>query len=420
MGVASTPVPSASAAFRTAARLGPERTMISRIGRRIDSFLAVGSLSNDKNYLFVRPVIAGAVILVVFLQGSLPGGTGVVVACSCAVAYNFGFAVLVAQRRLHLLRALSLIVDNGTVITASLWVFWNMGQAGYASDLWLIYIVLIVSASMYYGPIGSLAFTTMWTGLFVFMSLSFFPSGSSFHEQLPIRLVFFVLTGLVAISLSAELRKRRENLEAKTRQSLRMLAQIVEARDTDAGLHLQHIQYYSRALALRLGLDEQQANEVAYAAMIHDVGKAQVPDSILKKPGALTFDERLEIQKHTVWADAVLSDGEEFETAREVARWHHEKWDGTGYPDGLAGEQIPLAARIVAVADVYDALISERPYKKAWLPGDAVVEIRLLSGKHFDPGIVEAFIDLYATNVLRDLDAEMMRQPPEQADQLAA
>ena len=217
------------------------------------------------------------------------------------------------------------------------------------------------------------------------------------------------MTGFICISLAAELRKRRENLESKTRQSLKMLAQIVEARDTDAGLHLRHIQYYSRALALRLGLEVQEADEVAYAAMIHDVGKAQVPDAILKKPGPLTFDERQEIQKHTVWADAVLSDGDEFATARAVARHHHERWDGTGYPDKLIGEDIPLAARIVAVADVYDALISERPYKHAWPTGEAIVEIRRLSGSHLDPAIVDAFLDLYATNVLRDLDVEMQR-----------
>ncbi len=188
-----------------------------------------------------------------------------------------------------------------------------------------------------------------------------------------------------------------------------MLAQIVEARDTDAGLHLRHIQHYSRALALRLGLDEAQADEIAYAAMIHDVGKAQVSDAVLKKAGPLTPEERLEIQKHSVWGDALLSENEEFREAREVARSHHEKWDGTGYPDGLAGEAIPLAARIVAVADVYDALISERPYKRAWPPGDAIAEIRRMRGGHFDPRIVDAFLDLYATNVLRELDVEMAR-----------
>ncbi len=401
---------SPNVAFRTAMRLGPERTLWYRARRRVDSFLGAGSLSYDKNYLFVRPGIASAVILCVLLQGSLPGKTGVIIACVCAITYNFLFAYLLARRHLYLMRALSLVIDNATVISASLWVFWKMGQAGYETDLWLLYISLIVSNSMYYGPIGSLLFTTLWTGLFVGMSLGFYEPGSSYHEQLPIRLVFFILTGFVSFSLSAELRKRRENLEAKNRQTLKMLAQIVEARDTDAGLHLKHIQHYSRALALRLGCDEQQADEIAYAALIHDVGKAQVPDSILKKAGPLTFEERQEIQKHTIWADAVLAADEEFECARQVARSHHEKWDGSGYPDGLVGQQIPYAARIVAVADVFDALISERPYKQAWPVGEAIAELRLISGSHFDPRIVEAFVDLHATNVLRDLDVLMARE----------
>src|SRR6476646_10288729 len=151
---------------------------------------------------------------------------------------------------------------------------------------------------------GSLLFTSMWTGTFVVISQFFYAPGSYFHDELPVRLVFFVLTGFVGISLSAELRARRDGLEQKTRQTLSMLAQIVEARDTDAGLHLHHIQFYSRALALRMGADNPTANEIAYAAMIHDVGKAQVADAVLKKPGPLTVNERREMQRHTVWGDA--------------------------------------------------------------------------------------------------------------------
>jgi hypothetical protein len=378
----------------------------------VESFLDAGDLAFERNYLIVRPAIALAVMLAVVLpSSSLPGRDGVIRACGIAICYNFFLGYLIAKRRVRLMRAASLLLDNSTIIAASLFVFMRMGHAGYESDLWLIYITLIVSSSLYYGPIGSLVFTTLWTSLFVYVSLAFYSGDSYFHEQLPMRLVFFLLTGFVGISLSAELRKRRQNLEQKTRETLQMLAQIVEARDTDAGVHLQHIQHYSRALALRLGMEGDAANEIAYAGMIHDVGKANVPDAILKKPGPLTAEERREIEKHTLWGDALLSENGEFRAAREVARAHHERWDGTGYPDGLAGEDIPLAARIVAVCDVYDALISERPYKKAWPHGDAIAEIRRMAGTHLDPAIVEAFLSLYATNVLRDLDAEMALQP---------
>ena len=385
--------------------------MLSRLRARVEGYLNTGSFDFERNYLVVRPAIALCVMLAVILPGSdLPGRDGVIRACGIAIAYNFYLAYLIAKRRMYLLRASSLLFDNLTVMAASLFVFMRMGHAGYESDLWLIYISLTVSNSLYYGPMGSLGFTTLWTSLFVFVSMVFYPADSYFRHQMTTRLVFFLLTGFVAISLSAELRKRRQNLEQKTRETLRMLAQIVEARDTDAGVHLQHIQHYSRALALRLGLDDARANEIAYAGMIHDVGKANVPDAILKKPGPLTLEERREIEKHTRWGDELLSENEEFRAAREVARAHHERWDGTGYPDGLAGEDIPLAARIVAVCDVYDALISERPYKHAWPPGDAIAEIRRMAGTHLDPAIVDAFLSLYATNILRDLDAEMSHQ----------
>lgn len=398
-----------------AARLGPERTVWYRLRRRIETFLESGSLSYERNYLFVRPAIAGGVILAVVLQGGLPGGLGVIIACLCAIAYNFVLAYFCWREQLAAVRTISLLFDNLTVISASLWVFYHMGAQGYESDLWLIYISLIVSSSLYYGPIGSLFFTTLWTSLFVGVSLGFYESGTHFREQLPLRLVFFVLTGFVGISLAAELRKRRENLQAKTRQSLSMLAQVVEARDPFSGMHLKHIQHYSRALALRLGLDEAEADEVAYAAMIHDVGKAQIADAILKKNGPLTLEERQQMQLHTELSDVILADEEDFKTARDVARWHHERWDGTGYPEGLAGEQIPFAARIVAVADVYDALVSRRSYKEPWPPADAIMEIRRQSGAQFDPQVVEAFVELYATNVLRDLDLEMNRKADDDA-----
>ena len=395
-------------ALRTAERLGPERTLVSRMRARAESFLSATDLNFERNYLIVRPAIALCVILATRMPGSdLPGRDGVDLACAAAIAYNFLLAYFVAKKRVYLLRGTGLLFDQLTVISASVFVFWRMGSTNYETDLWLIYLCFIVSSSMYYGPIGSLFFTTLWTGLFVYVTLAFYDPGSYFRSELPMRLVFFVLTGFVALSLSAELRKRRENLEQKTRQTLTMLAQIVEARDTDAGVHLQHIQYYSRALALRLGLDPQTANEIAYAGMIHDVGKANVPDAILKKPGPLTMEEREEIQKHTLFGDALLSENEEFRAAREVARSHHEKWDGSGYPDRLAGEDIPLAARIVAVADVYDALISERPYKQAWPVEDAIAEIRRMSGSHLDPKIVDAFVDLYATNVLLEINQSM-------------
>jgi hypothetical protein len=388
------------------------RPLARRLRESVESFLAAGDLSYERNFLMVRPAIALLVIAAALLSGGLPGTTGVIIGCSSAIGYNFLLAVLVFGRRIYLLRVTSLVFDNLTVICTSLWVFAQMGHAGYESDLWLIFITLIVTNALYYGPMGSLFFTSLYVAILMGTTLGFYDASSYSRVQLPVRLSFFILTGFTSISLSAELRRRRKKLEAQSRETLSMLAQIVEARDTDAGAHLKHITHYSRALALHMGLSPQVANEIAYAAMIHDVGKAQVPDSILKKPGPLTPAERREIEKHTVWGHELLDDNEEFEAAAQVARSHHERWDGTGYPDGLAAEAIPLAARIAAVADVYDALISERPYKQAWPAQDAIDEIRRIGGTHLDPAVVDAFLELYETGVLRTLDASMRDEDP--------
>jgi HD domain-containing protein len=400
-------LPPRDAALDVSVRLGGAPSPWRRMRERVQSFLASGDPNMERAFLIVRPAICVLVIIAVLVSKDLPGKQGVIIGCSTAFVYNFGFAYLVFRERFYLLRATSLIVDNLLIVGTSLWVFMKMGQAGYESDLWLAYLTFIITSAMTYGPIGSTLFASLWTGMLVFVTLGYYDPDSYFRQQLPMRLTFFLLVGFCVISLSAELRKRSEKLERSTRQTLSMLATIVEARDTDAGLHLKHITHYSRALALALGASEEQAKEIAYAALIHDVGKAQVPDAILKKPGPLTVEERTEIQKHTVWGHELLVDNQEFLTAGQVARSHHERWDGTGYPDGLAGEAIPFAARIAAVADVYDALTSVRPYKQAWPARDAIDEIRKLSGTHFDPTVVEAFLRLYDAGVLRMLDAGM-------------
>ncbi|MEX0749586.1 MAG: HD-GYP domain-containing protein [Dehalococcoidia bacterium] len=395
------------------------RNPAAAVWARFDSFLESGNFSMDRNFLIVRPVIALLVAASVFLQGTtLPGRNAVLAACATACVYNGLFAYLVLRRRLKLLRGVSLVFDNLIVIVPTIFVYRAMGNAGYESDLWLLFMTLIVTNALNYGPIGTLFFTTLWTGLFVTMTLLFFDADSYSREHLSMRLVFFVLTGFCSLSLAGEIRKRSVTLERKSRQTLGMLANIVEARDTDAGQHLRHIEHYSRVLALQMGLDERVANEIAYAAMIHDVGKAQVADAILQKPGALTPAERREIEKHTLWGHELLAENEEFSTACAVTRSHHERWDGTGYPDGLAGEAIPLAARITAVADVYDALVSQRPYKPAWPASEAVDEIRRVRGTHLDPAVVDAFLTLYDCGVLRQLEEQMRFAPG--GDRLAA
>jgi PAS domain S-box-containing protein len=171
-----------------------------------------------------------------------------------------------------------------------------------------------------------------------------------------------------------------------------LLASAAEARDPYTEHHLQRIRGYSEAIATELGLPVEETREIGLASLLHDIGKMRIPDSILMKPGALTDEEWKTMRLHTVWGDELLAGQAWLETARQIARWHHEDWDGGGYPDGLKGSQIPLGATITAVADGFDAMTSDRPYKKAWPPTEAVREIQAQNGKRYSPQVVDAFM----------------------------
>lgn len=186
-----------------------------------------------------------------------------------------------------------------------------------------------------------------------------------------------------------------EQIHTVERDAVVMLAQAAEAKDDDTGEHVQRVGRLCRRIAHDLGLEDRMADDVGFFSMIHDVGKIHVPDRILKKPGPLTPAEWDVMRRHTVHGERILVDRPGFRIARQITRSHHERWDGRGYPDGLAGSAIPLPARIVAVADVFDALTHARPYKPAWPLEQALAEIRTLSGAAFDPQVVEAFLQTF-------------------------
>lgn len=196
--------------------------------------------------------------------------------------------------------------------------------------------------------------------------------------------------------LEERVRRRTRQLHEARMDAIYMLAVASEAKDQDTGAHVRRIQQYAERLARRLGMNDEEAQSIGHAAILHDVGKIHVPDQILKKPGPLTDDERKIMQDHTIAGERILSGGKFFAQARRVARSHHENFDGRGYPDGLGAESIPIEARIVRLADVFDALTSPRVYKKAWATYDAAEVIRQGAGRMFDPEIVRAFDDLYA------------------------
>lgn len=180
----------------------------------------------------------------------------------------------------------------------------------------------------------------------------------------------------------------------RERETLLRLAKAGEYRDEDTGNHVLRMARYSRAIAEYLGLSKSDCDEIEYASPMHDIGKIGIPDHILLKPGHLSASEWELMKQHTVIGHEILAESESrfIQTGSVIALSHHEKYDGTGYPYGISGEEIPLPARIVAVADVYDALRSPRPYKSSWPREDAISYINEQSGKHFDPACVEAFV----------------------------
>lgn len=193
--------------------------------------------------------------------------------------------------------------------------------------------------------------------------------------------------------LEHRIKLRTEELEKANLEIIQRLMSAAEYRDDDTGSHIHRISQFSGLLAKEMKLEETTQEMLKKASPMHDLGKIGIPDSILLKPGKLTPEEWEVMKSHSQIGANLLSNSSSklLNYAEEIALTHHEKWNGLGYPRGLKGEEIPLSGRIVAVCDVFDALTSERPYKKAWTTDRALEVIRADSGTHFDPGIVDAF-----------------------------
>ncbi len=190
--------------------------------------------------------------------------------------------------------------------------------------------------------------------------------------------------------------KKTEEIEDASREMVYRLLKAAESRDEDTGMHLQRMSRYAAAVARKLGLSREQTEAVLRASPMHDVGKIGVPDRILLKPGKLDPQEWEIMKRHTTWGARMLegSRTECLKLAEVIALTHHERWDGSGYPRGLRGNQIPIEGRIVAIADVFDALTTSRPYKEAFPLDKALAIIRDGRGTHFDPEVVDAFFEI--------------------------
>ena len=195
-------------------------------------------------------------------------------------------------------------------------------------------------------------------------------------------------------------------IKSREKETLMRLARAGEHKDYDTAMHLQRMSLYSRALAEKIGMSEEDAEIIELAAPLHDIGKIGIADSILLKKGDLDDIELKQMRKHPLIGYEILQDSPSkyLQKGCEIALAHHEKYDGSGYPYSLKGTDIPLAARIVAIADVFDALTSVRPYKEAWSIDKALDYVRDESGKHFDPELVTAMLEM--RSLLEKIHAE--------------
>ncbi len=279
--------------------------------------------------------------------------------------------------------------------------------------LHLAYLPVII-ASLALGLQGGII-TALIAGLLVlgpFMPLVVSENISQNWSNVLYRTFFLLLVALATGSFGASIRIRRaaaeasqERLERLYARNLRLFASLVSTRDRETADHCERVAHNCVVLGRRLGLSAEELNNLYWAGMLHDLGKLAVPEAILQKPAALTDEEFEVVKQHSkIGADILVSLSVEFQPIAEGVHWHHEKWDGSGYPDGLKGEEIPLAARVLAVVDVYEAVTTDRPYHHA-ISSDAAIDlITAGSGTHFDPEVASVFREMVQEGQLVSAD----------------
>ena len=217
------------------------------------------------------------------------------------------------------------------------------------------------------------------------------------------------LAGQVAIAIDnlnmfSGLQKANQELDLAYNQTLEGWARALEYRDMETEGHSRRVTDMTVSLARAFGIQGKQLIQVRRGALLHDIGKMAIPDSIMRKTGPLDEQEWEIMRRHPVYAYEMLKEIDYLRPALDIPHYHHERWDGTGYPRGLKGDQIPLPARIFAVVDVWDALTSDRPYRDAWPEQKALAHIREQAGKHFDPQVVDAFLQNLSKSTNMDYD----------------
>ncbi|MCL4512835.1 MAG: response regulator, partial [Candidatus Eremiobacteraeota bacterium] len=197
--------------------------------------------------------------------------------------------------------------------------------------------------------------------------------------------------------LEEKVHERTAEIQETQLETIQRLSLVAEYRDDDTGMHIKRMSQYAVLLGKATGMKDEEAKLLFYAAQMHDIGKIKVPDHVLLKPGKLTPDEWEVVKFHTVLGSRILSGSKSklLQMAELIALTHHERWDGTGYPTGLKGKDIPFVSRLCSLADVFDALTSKRPYKEPWPVEKAADEIKRLKGVNFDPELTDLFLEIF-------------------------
>jgi HD domain len=369
---------------------------LSRVGERLvvpATTRGEGRRSDD----FRRVIILIALVAVGFFVPSLPIA-GVPIGQWLPFALAAGLAGLVVAGSFFMIDrgariAAVLAFADACVIAFIGWLF-----APYYHQIGLLFALLVGGFAVVHGLRASLG--AVLPGAFLVPYVIHAPAGVNATDPV---YAFIYLMGASLIPWTAgrlagrrarALQRQVRTIRAAEKDAVLILARAAEAKDEDTGEHVARVGELSAALAERIGLTAAEIEDIRYSAMLHDVGKLHVPDRILLKPGPLLPDEWDLMRQHTVWGARIMGSSSAFETARAIARWHHEDWDGAGYPDGLRREAIPLVARMVRLADVFDALRSDRPYKPAWEFERCLEEIQRNAGRQFDPDLVPPFISI--------------------------
>ena len=284
---------------------------------------------------------------------------------------------------------------------------------------WLALLAILLGGVV--APLASLRLRVLFSTLialtvgaaYVLLAQVAFDSGRILVLSYPLVALALGTIGMVAANYVAAFLERNafsRQLGESQLELIERLAQAIESRDAETGEHIHRIGLLCQRLALAIGWSPDQAEMLRHASAMHDIGKLGVPDRVLLKPGKLDAEEWAIQQAHTTTGAEILAHSTNplVQMAEDIARTHHERWDGSGYPVGLKGDEIPLVGRICAVCDVYDALLSQRPYKDPWRIDQALAEIERGSGTHFDPRLAAAFLQL-APRLADELDATFVR-----------